>query len=238
MAPPRVKRINVPDPRGYVYALVDLEFLLPDSGNPRIPPQESRLETVLAVVKEDADGLYNLAKDIIAQGGHNPAELLNVTKVAGGFLVKEGNRRVIARSLLKNPEQLRDHVSSAEINRWRRLAADRRAESLPDSLLVVIGENHDAWVDRRHLGPQGGVGTLHWGPQAKARRDAQRKGTKDRTLALLESLQSSFPERFASLEPPKRTFTTFARVVDSQDARAHIGIDVDEAGHGQVPNLL
>lgn len=231
MAPLQVKKLNISDSRGYTYALVDVDLLVPDSGNPRIPPQESRLDTILAVMKEDPDGIYNLARDIVALGGHNPAELLNVTEIKGGYLVKEGNRRIVARGLLRNPEQLRDHVSSAELKRWRKLAEDPRASELGDQLLVVIGRDHEPWIDRRHLGIQGGIGTLPWNAQARARRDAGRTGTNDRTLALLDSLKASYPDRFQDLEPPKRTFTTFVRVIDSQDARAHIGIDVDEAGN-------
>jgi hypothetical protein len=226
-----VRMLDFKDPRGYSYAEVDLDLLIPDPENPRIPIQESSLETVLALVRHDPDGLFNLARDVVKMRGTNPAELLNVKPFGGSFVVKEGNRRVAARKILRNPEQLRGHVSDAELDRWTRLSRLDNARKLPVTALAVIGEDHEAWVDRRHLGPQGGVGVAQWNPQAKARREARRRGVKDRALVLIDSLKVTYPDRFGPLEPPHRTFTTFTRVLDSQEARAHIGIDVDAQGN-------
>lgn len=229
-----VRMLGYTDPRGYEYAVVDLDLLIPDAENPRIPLQESTLDTILALVAEDSDSLYMLAKDIVEQKGTSPSELLNVTRFGGSFIVKEGNRRIAARRLLRNPEQLRGHVSKAELERWRRLAGSGDAQGLATDVLVVIGEDHDAWIDRRHLGPQGGVGVQQWRPQAKARREERSRGTKDRTLSLLDGLKSAHPARFGQLDPPNRTFTTFERVVESSIASAHIGVDVDESGNVQL----
>lgn len=226
-----VKMLGYSDSRGYDYAAVDLDLLIPDPENPRIPIQESTLDTLLALVDEDADGLYTLAKDIVEMKGTSPSELLNVSRLGGSFVVKEGNRRIAARRILRNPEQLRGHVSKAELERWTRLAAREGARSLSTEAIVVIGDDHDAWIDRRHLGPQGGVGVQQWRPQAKARREERSRGTKDRTLSLLDSLKASHPDRFGKLEPPNRTFTTFERVLESSVASAHIGVDVDENGN-------
>lgn len=226
-----LRKLDFKDPRGFVYAEVDLDLLIPDPENPRIPIQESSLETILALVRQDAEGLFNLARDVVTMRGTNPGELLNVEPAGDLFVVKEGNRRVAARKILRNPEQLRGHVSDTELDRWTRLSRLDGARNLPTTALVVIGEDHEAWVDRRHLGPQGGVGVAQWNPQAKARREERRRGVKDRALALIDSLKGSYPERFGPLEPPQRTFTTFTRVLDSQEARAHIGIDVDAEGN-------
>ena len=226
-----VRMLDYRDPRGFTYAEVDLDLLIPNAENPRIPIQESALETVLALLQQDPDGLYNLARDIAHMRGTNPAELLNVTRFGGSFVVKEGNRRIAARKILRNPEQLRSHVSDAELERWTRLARSENAKKLPTRALVVIADDHEAWVDRRHLGPQGGVGVSQWNPQAKARREERRRGVRDRTLALLDRLKVAHSDRFTPLEPPPRTFTTFTRVLDSPEARAHIGIDVDGQGN-------
>ncbi len=40
------------DPRGYLYSTVELDKLLMDAGNPRIPVQESSLEALVAIVKD------------------------------------------------------------------------------------------------------------------------------------------------------------------------------------------
>lgn len=225
-----VKMLGYTDPRGYEYALIELEALVPDFNNPRIPSQDSALESMLRLMSEDADGMYNLATDIVENSGTNPAELTNVTAMNGTFVVREGNRRLTVRKLLRNPEQLKGHVSEAEVKRWKRLSEDARAKSLPSGLVCVIGEDHDAWVDRRHLGPQGGRGLQQWDTEAKRRRDQRRSGAKDLAVHVLDALKAHAPERFSDLEPPKRTFTTFARVVESAGAREVLGLDVDDRG--------
>ena len=228
-AVPAVQILDVHDARGYKYALVDIDRLIPDPENPRIPVQESALDTILALVKEDKDGLFTLARDIVEMKGVNPAELLSVTPLSNDmFVVREGNRRIAARRLLRNPEQLKGHVSGSDMTRLRALASDERAKRLPTSTMVVIGDDHEAWVDRRHLGTQGGKGLIPWNTQAKARRGSLRHGSPDRTAALLEGLRRVDAGRFGTLQPPQRTYTTFTRLLDSQHARAHIGIDVNE----------
>lgn len=215
------------DPRGYQYAIVHLDHLIPDPENPRLSPQENVPDTILSLQRDNPKGLYNLAKDLVDLAGCNPAELLNVTPYGNNYLVKEGNRRLVALKILHNPELLRDHVESSEFARWKKLAA--RAEQLPKELLVVIGkgEDHDEWVARRHLGAQDGIGVAEWNPMAKARHEARRKGTEDWALKLLDTLRANYPERFAALMPKNRTFTNFTRVLDSPDARGHLGLDID-----------
>jgi hypothetical protein len=83
--------LDYADPRGYQYALIDLAHLIPDPENPRLPPQESVLDTLLALVRQPPGAVYALAKDIVTLGGNNPAELLNVSELpAGDYLVREG----------------------------------------------------------------------------------------------------------------------------------------------------
>ena len=228
---PPVEYIAIPDSRGYKYAIVDIDRLIPDPENPRIPVQESTLDTILALVAEDGEGLLNLARDIVAMSGFNPAELLSVSPLGDDmFVVKEGNRRIAARRLLRNPEQLKGHVAAPDLVRWRGLSNEAGAKALPTTSFVVVGEDHEAWVDRRHLGPQSGVGLVSWDTKMKARRDSMRHGTTDRAAILLEGLKSKDADTFKALEPPKRTYTTFQRLLDSQSARAHLGIDVTAKG--------
>lgn len=48
-----VKRLGYTDSRGYDYALIHLDVLLPDPKNPRIPLQESVEATILELVRQD-----------------------------------------------------------------------------------------------------------------------------------------------------------------------------------------
>lgn len=233
MAIRKMRRVDYNDPRGYEYWDVDIDLLVPDPENPRIPPQESsNLEIMLAMFRNNPSGLYRLAEDL-AKVGTNPAELLNVTRLAPRlFLVKEGNRRLTARKLLRNPEQLRDHVSPAELRRWKKLSSSVTAE-LSNRQLVVVGDNHDPWVFRRHQGYQDGVGVDNWDPEAKSRNAQKKLGRHNRATVLRDSLMTSYPDRFPQM--PDRSFSVFERLMDSTDTRAHLGLDVDEDGN---PKLL
>lgn len=231
---PVVRKLAYTDPRGYEYALIDLDALIPDPQNPRIPIQESALATLLELLKQDADGVFNLATDIVEQRGTNPAELLNVSPLPGtsaSYVVREGNRRLAARKILRNPEQLRGHVKDAELRRWVTLANSPAAADLPSVMVAVIGADHEHWVDRRHLGPQAGKGLVGWDTEAKRRRDQRRTGERDLSLQVLDSLREHHAQRFEGLDPPRRTFTTFARLIESEPGRAALGLEVDEAGH-------
>lgn len=228
MAARKMRRIDYNDPRGYEYWDVDIDLLIPDPENPRIPPQDSsNLEIMLAMFRKNPSGLYKLAEDL-SKVGTNPAELLNVTRLGPNqFLVKEGNRRLTARKLLLNPEQLRDHVSPAELRRWKKLSSHVTAE-LSNRQLVVVGNDHDAWVIRRHQGYQDGIGVESWDPEAKSRHAQKKMGRHNRATVLRDSLMASYPDRFP--EMPGRSFSVFERLMDSGETRATLGIDVDEDG--------
>lgn len=222
--PKLVQRLAFRDPRGYEYAAIHLDALTPDPGNPRIPLQPSSLECILAIERNDSEGLLSLAKKLIDLSGSNPAELLSVSELTpNNFIVKEGNRRVAARKILRNPEILRTHVSDPIFRRWVALSKTPAASSLPLEILSVIGADHEAWIDLRHLGPQGGAGLQGWDPESKRRRD-QRRGGQDIALSFLDRLKQSRPERFEPLAPPKGRFTTFARLLESQEGREQLGI--------------
>ncbi|ODS52397.1 MAG: hypothetical protein ABS36_17600 [Acidobacteria bacterium SCN 69-37] len=220
-----VKRLYA-DSRGYEYALVHLDALVFDFRNPRIPAQDSALESMLQLLNEDPDGMLALAADIVEQGGTNPAELTNVTRDGDHFVVREGNRRLAVRKIFRNPEQLRGHRPDAEVKRWATLSKAATNKDLPTQIMCVIGDNHEQWVDRRHLGPQGGKGLVPWDAEAKRRRDQGRTGERDAAIHLLDALKAHDPDRFVDLEPPKRTFTTFARILESEDGREALGLDL------------
>ncbi len=225
----QIRRVDYVDPRGYEYFDVDIDVLVPDPENPRIPPQEFvEIETMLAVYRKKPEGLFKLAEDL-AKVGTNPAELLNVTRLTDRlFVVKEGNRRLTARKILRNPEILRDHVTPSEFRRWQKLSSKVTGQ-LSTRQLIVVGENHDHWTTRRHHGYQGGVGVDGWDREAQARDVLRKLGKRNRGFALISALKTKYGTRFPDI--PKNSFSVIERFMDSAESRAQIGVDVDESGH-------
>jgi hypothetical protein len=85
------------------YRVIVLESLLLDTLNPRHNPVESQREALDALLEgRGAQELLRLADDI-SQFGVSPIDLALVIPDGNVFIVLEGNRRVAALKLLKNP---------------------------------------------------------------------------------------------------------------------------------------
>lgn len=230
MPAPKPKLLNYTDPRGFEYAVVDLSLLVPDNENPRIAPQADSPTALVELLTLHPEEMLELGKDIIEMKGTSPNELVCVERSNGHFVVREGNRRIAARQLLQNPHRVRGRVPDEMYNRWVKLSEHKGVDGLPNEFLVVISTEHDPWIDRRHMGSQGGVGVISWDAIAKRRRALHRTGKKDLVLGLIESLSGEHKERFGSLAPSRGNVSTFVRLAESPQARARIGLDTDEEG--------
>ncbi|GAB1345066.1 hypothetical protein [Gemmatimonas sp.] len=230
MPAPKPKLLNHTDPRGFEYAVVDLSLLIPDNENPRIAPQADSPSALVELLTLHPEEMLELGKDIIEMGGTSPSELVCVERENGHFVVREGNRRIAARQLLQNPHRIRGRVPDEMYNRWVKLSEHKSVGALPHEFLVVISTEHDPWIDRRHMGSQGGVGVIGWDAIAKRRRALHRTGKKDLVLGLIESLSGEHKDRFGSLAPSRGNVSTFVRLAESTEARARIGLDTDEEG--------
>jgi hypothetical protein len=116
--------------------------LLLDPHNPRIPElghQASQREIAAELVANDA--VYDLAKDIVAQGFY-PTEVLICVEESHALTVVEGNRRLAALKLLVSPEMapspwvarfraLSRKVSGAAIQEVKVVIAPSRSEAVP-----------------------------------------------------------------------------------------------------------
>jgi hypothetical protein len=85
------------------YQEIPLESLLLDTLNPRHDPVEGQPQAIAALLDhKGAPQTLRLAEDI-AEHGPSPIELALVVPEGNLFIVLEGNRRVAAMKLLKNP---------------------------------------------------------------------------------------------------------------------------------------
>lgn len=147
--------------------LVQFNKLHFDPVNPRGEPEADE-EKIRALFGAQQDTVV-LATHM-AEHGQNPLDRLGVVahpKLPGHFVVREGNRRLCAMQLLRDPERA---PTAADRKVFQRLAHDGRP--VPDKVPAVLFNekpNARVWMSVKHEGPQGGLGTLTWGPTQKAR---------------------------------------------------------------------
>jgi len=146
----------------YHKASVRLDRLLMDSENPRHEPLSSEPEIIAWLVKNEA--VLPLAKTIVEMGDLSPLENVGVyphpTK-RGYYVVAEGNRRVCALTLLRDP----DRSPTTTLKRTFSALRDSTTYALPHEIEVAVFDSEQAalpWKTLRHSGEQGGAGTRKW----------------------------------------------------------------------------
>ena len=143
---------------------IDVNNLLLDLQNPRAKAADSQLDEIRKVFEASSGSeMAALAKSII-ENGQNPMELLGVIKDEGSekYIALEGNRRVVALKLLGNPSLAPDQ----KIQRaFERIVKDYGADDIPTSLNCCVFPSRKAaatWIQLKHTGENGGVGTKRW----------------------------------------------------------------------------
>ncbi|MGY5132573.1 hypothetical protein ACWGJW_09200 [Streptomyces nigrescens] len=147
-------------------ASMHVNSLVLDESNPRHEKKTASLEeSIAALLGQNPDKLYRLAKDI-AQHGINPTELPIVVIDGDRNIVVEGNRRVAALKLLGNPS-----LAPTE-KLQKQFAAIARNNVIPRRVACAIAESRtqaDHWITLRHYGESQGVGIVPWSPAEKIR---------------------------------------------------------------------
>lgn len=168
--------------------------LLLDERNPRFPEQVSgQDEAVTAMLVDAAPKLVNLAQDVANEGSLNPTELPVVVEEDGELVVVEGNRRLAALKLLRNPDlatAASEQLGTELVKRFKTL---QQIGVGPDSIDVFQAESREAarhWIELRHTGENDGVGVLGWqawqtnnyvaGEVVRPTGDAVLRGCRDR----------------------------------------------------------
>lgn len=153
---------------------VSIASLHLDPENPRHDAIDNEPEIIAALYRK---GVPKLAAHI-AEHGLSPLERLAVMKhdkVKNRYIALEGNRRVCALKLLRDP-------SKAPNVAGRRLFENLKKNTigLPEKINVVTfttREAADKWLAVKHEGPQDGIGTVGWDTDDKARFN-KRSGSK------------------------------------------------------------
>lgn len=160
----RVKQRSKPEHEDVLVSFSKLHF---DPVNPRGEPEPD--EEKIRELFGSQDETLILATHL-AEHGQNPLDRLGIIehpKLPGHFVIREGNRRLCAMQLLRDPERA---PAGAARKAFQKLASTGRP--VPDEVQAVLFHEKPkarVWMSVKHEGPQGGLGTLTWGPTQKAR---------------------------------------------------------------------
>jgi hypothetical protein len=199
-----------------------------DLDNPRIVTAADQREAMQRIIEDQDFRLINLA-DHIVEAGLNPMDNILVIKSTnnpGKYTVLEGNRRLLALKLLKNPSVIADlEVRPALASRLEELSKNFDANSLEPLSCFEVADRAEGnvWIELRHTGANEGRGTVDWSAIAAARF----KGRDPALQAFDFVLQhGKLTDEQRSIIQQRFPISTLDRILSTPDARSRIGFDV------------
>lgn len=203
---------------------VPVSSLCLDLENPRHESAANERAALAKLVAEE--NVLPLAKDMATRGELSPIDAIGVlphpTKPRF-YVVAEGNRRVAALKLLRDPDLSPDAACKAAIQ--RALSKGSAPPGRIEVLEFLNGEDASAWKSLRHEGEQRGVGTKQWDARQKTRHatGAGRKDPNRLAQALLDYVQA---RGLVTREQRKAVpFTTITRYLASPVVRHVLGVE-------------
>lgn len=164
--------------RNKVVMVEDLELWL---NNPRIEPAKNERTAIRSIYEESSknkeksrEEFMNLVFSIAENGYQNEIEPILVTHTSEGrYIVRDANRRVSALKILLNPGLYEDVLTAQHLERVKGYAREF-SHNIPEAVTVAVFEESEQEIlenilERKHNGPQAGVGTLPWSLEAKDR---------------------------------------------------------------------
>ncbi|SOC90617.1 hypothetical protein SAMN05216358_0709 [Rhizobium sp. AN5] len=207
---------------------IPIEDLRLDIKNPRIADASSQRDALLKIVTDQDVKLVALAESIV-EDGLNPMDRFLVIpsdEEPNKYIVLEGNRRLAALKILRNPTVLTGmQVRGPVQKRLEDLAAtfDRDGLADADCFDIVAREDAAMWINQRHTGENEGRGIVDWSGVASARfrgNDPALQALDFVTMRgnLTEVERARIAERFP--------ITTLDRLLSTPAVRGIIGVDI------------
>ncbi len=204
-----------------------------DLENPRHERAQTQREALEALIADQGTKLVTLACDV-SEFGLSPIDRMLVIRNPGKktYTVIEGNRRLAAVKLLRNPDL-------AEGTELKKDLAKLEVGEAPASIdCVVAGSRDEAchWQELRHTAGGAGAQTIVWNTMASTRFRGVPGSQASRAVAFVDAVQSAFPKN-AELQDTlakvaNERLTTLGRVVADPEFRKLVG--VEEGEHGLI----
>lgn len=205
-----------------------VDQLLLDAENPRIGSADSQRDALQKILDDQEVKLFSLAESIVTDG-LSPLERLLVireSESSSRYVALDGNRRVAALKILKNPHILTDlQIRSSLQKRFELLASkvDLKLIEPVDCFEVKKREDATTWIYRRHIGEDQGRGVVGWTGIAKARFRGRDPALQALDFVLEHGNLSAEQKKEIEENFP---ITTLERLIDSPDVRKLLGLEV------------
>lgn len=207
---------------------IPIEDLRLDLKNPRIAEASSQRDALLKIITDQDVKLVALAESIV-EDGLNPMDRFLVIpseEEPDKYIVLEGNRRLAALKILRNPAVLTGMQVRASVQkRLEELAATFDSDGLGDADCFDIEAREDAamWINQRHTGENKGRGIVDWSGVASARfrgNDPALQALDFVTIhgSLTVEERAGIAERFP--------ITTLDRLLSTPAVRSIIGVEI------------
>jgi len=145
-----------------------------DVANPRISKANAQHEAMQRIIDDQDIKLANLAESI-AEDGLNPMDRLLVIKSEGSsgkYTALEGNRRIAAMKILRNPAVLTGLDVRAPLQRkLEKLAQTFDLKTVEPIACYEVSTRTEgnSWIEQRHTGEDEGRGIVRWSGVAASR---------------------------------------------------------------------
>ena len=198
-----------------------------DLENPRITLASDQRDAMQKILNEQKVRLINLAESIAAKGV-NPMDRFLVIRSArqGKFIVVEGNRRILAIKLLKNPSLIDDLEMAASFKRRLHQAASSFDTDKIEPLDCFEAEDRAQgreWINQRHIGADEGRGIVVWSARAGARFHGRYPAIQALDFVVEHGGLSDDQKELLEGKFP---LTTLDRLLATPSVRATIGLDI------------
>lgn len=207
-----------------------LDSLDLDLENPRIKLATDQRDAMQKILNEQKVKLVNLAESIAAKG-FNPMDRFLILRShlrAGKFIVLEGNRRLLASKLLKNPSLITSlHMSDTFRKRLQRASQkfDPTKHEHVDCYEVATRAEGIDWIRQRHNREDGGRGIVPWSAVQGARFRGREPVLQAFDFVLEHGgFTDDYKEQISATFP----ISTLERLISTPSVRAAIGLDIDK----------
>lgn len=174
----------------YTFKEFRLDELTLWDANPRLYGYDNS-DIVIAMINNQGEKLYKLTKNIAERGLIEPIAVLKDNNIN---LVKEGNRRIIALMILKNPDIINNYIEKTKDrnlkNRLKNLSNNTSSDISFNKIIARVydieyEDELDNYIENRHMGENKGIGVVGWNANQKANWDIIRGNSQPITQFLI-----------------------------------------------------